>query len=246
MATEGKPLVNPIALKGCTARIGDLESPILDVSFVRLVVEAGEGWDSLPEGEALPVTLQLDRIQVPALAEVSARGEDWIRLSFESIKPSARAHMRAFLSPKKVGESIVEDWNTETLRHFHGLNESELWFEPEGAVLFTYLDSLDTDAQFLIRMAHTKGPLMAGKILRSDYINLNTIDGELSLIPLSDGEIYQKLGECRDIVTNFRPTAHLEYNLKQRLLKVISEYLYSTSRKVELAKMTNARSLSLS
>ena len=51
----------------------------------------------------------------------------------------------------------MEDWSTDKIRHFHGLNESELWFEPEGGVLFTYLDPLDTEAQFIVRMAHSKG-----------------------------------------------------------------------------------------
>ena len=139
----------------------------------------------------------------------------------------------------------MEDWSVDQIRHFHGLNESELWCEPDGAVLFTYLDAMDTDSQVIIRMAHSKGALIAGKILRKHYIELKSIDAELPFIALDDKEIYDRLGECRDIVTNFRPTVHLEYNLKQRLLRVISEYLYSTSRKVEMAKMTTARSLSL-
>jgi hypothetical protein len=62
------------------------------------------------------------------------------------------------------------------------------------------------------------------------------MDSELPLIPLTDREIYAKLGECRDIVTNFRPNGQIEYNLKQRMLKVISDNLYSTSHKVEMSQ----------
>jgi hypothetical protein len=243
---DRKELVNPIAVKDCFVLLGEHAAPVLDVSFVRLVLERGNaGWESAPEGEVLPLEFQLDRARFKASARLRAKGEGFIRLTFESMLPSARAHLRSFLSPKKVGESLVEDWSTDTIRHFHGLNESELWFEPEGGVLFTYLDPHDTEAQFIVRMAHSKSALIAGKILRREYIELKSLDHELPLIPLNDKEIYSKLGECRDIVTNFRPTGSIEYNLKQQLLRVISDYLYSTSRKVEMTQMTAARTLSL-
>ena len=245
MSKDTKSLVNPISVAGCSVRIGDVQGQILDLSFVRLVVTSDESWASVPEDKVLPIVLQLGTVTLEATAKIRAKNDAWIRLSFESIRPIARAHLRSFLSPKKIGESIIEDWSTDDIRHFHGLNEAELWFEPNGAVLFTYLDPLDTQAQFMIRMAHSKSALVAGKILRKDYIELSTIDGELPLIPLDDSEIYSKLGECRDIVTNFRPNAQLEYNLKQRLHRVISEYLYSTSRKVEMTRMGSARTLSL-
>lgn len=243
---ERKDLVNPIALRDCYVSLGDRKAPVLDVSFVRLVLGPGdEGWEAVPEGELLTLDFHLDRSSFKASARLHARGEGFLRLTLEAILPSARAHMRSFLSPKKVGESLLEDWSTDKIRHFHGLNESELWFEPEGGILFTYLDPFDTEAQFIVRMAHSKGALIAGKILRREYIELNSLNHELPLIPLNDKEIYSKLGECRDIVTNFRPTGSIEYNLKQQLLRVISEYLYSTSRKVEMTQMTAARTLSL-
>ena len=78
-------------------------------------------------------------------------------------------------------------------------------------------------------MVQSKPGLIAGKILRQDYIGLKSIDDELPFVLLDDKEVYLKLGECRDIVTNFRPTVHLAYNLKQQLLRVLSDYLYSTS-----------------
>jgi len=111
----------------------------------------------------LNMDFTLDNHRFSAPASIVAKGEGWIRLTFDKIVPSARAYLRSFLSPKKVGESIMQDWSTNRVRHFHGLNESELWCESDGAVLFTYLDALDTDCQFIIRMAHSKGALIAGK-----------------------------------------------------------------------------------
>ena len=262
MNEVARHLVNPIALARCTVRMvtaapvslatapaaaepqalgvtspegtADLAlARVLDISFVRLVIEDVEPWTSLTEGTPLAAEFRLDRTTFTAEVALRGRGEGWLRLGFEKIVPSARAHLRSFLSPKKIGESLVEDWRNDTTRHYHGLNESELWFNDSGGVLFTYLDQTDAEAQFIIRMADARATLRVGKILRREYMELNTIDAELPLIPLSDREIYSKLGECRDIVTNFRPSAQMEYNLKQRLLKVISDNLYSTSYKVE-------------
>lgn len=230
-----KSLVNPIALQNTLIYAGEHPAKLLDISFVRCVVESAPGWEELPEGESLTFEFQLDRYRFSAQATVKGKRDGWIRLAFDKIVPSARSHMRSFLSPKKIGESIVEDWRNASLRHYHGLNESELWFDPGGPVLFTYLDQSNADAQFILRTQDFKGPLHVGNITRKDYIELSTMEAELPLIPLSDRDIYQKLGECRDIVTNFRPTGQLEYNLKQRLLKVISDHLYSTSHKVDFS-----------
>lgn len=231
----GTPLVNAIALTNCVVRLGDATAKVLDLSHVRVVIEPKEPWLSALENEPLEQEFALDRYSFKALAAVVGKGDDWIRLGFEKIAPSARSHLKSFLSPKKIGESIISDWHNENLRHYHGLNESEVWFDPHGGgILFTYLDQLDLDAQFIIRMSETKGPLRVGKILRKDYMELNSLDSELPLIPLGDREIYTKLSECRDIVTNIRPTAQNEYSLKQRLLRAISESLYSTSHRVEM------------
>jgi hypothetical protein len=233
MEEYSRHLVNPIAVSQCTLQTGETSSRVLDISFVRVVIEEGEPWKSMAEGAPCATEFQLDRHRFAADVSIRGRGDGWVRLGFEKIVPSARAHLRSFLSPKKVGESLREDWRNEKTRHFHGLNESELWFDEVGGVLFTYLDQTDFDAQFIIRLSDPRGPLRVGKILRRDYMDLNRMDGELPLIPLSDREVYAKLGECRDIVTNFRPTAQVEYSLKQRLLKVCSDHLYSTSHKVD-------------
>jgi hypothetical protein len=245
MEDNSRHLVNPIAVAQCTLRFGETSARILDISFVRIVIEDGEPWSSMAEPQTTPTKAEfhLDRFRFQADVAIRGRGDGWIRLGFEKIVPSARAHLRSFLSPKKVGESLREDWRNEKVRHFHGLNESELWFDDMNGVLFTYLDQTDSEAQFIIRLGDPQGPLRVGKILRRDYMELNRIDGEMPLIPLSDREIYAKLGECRDIVTNFRPTAQVEYSLKQRLLKVISDHLYSTSHRVEFG--TGSRGLTI-
>jgi len=225
---------------GETQGVASATARVLDISFVRLVIEDCEPWTSLAEGAPVTAEFRLDRSVFNAEVAARGRGEGWLRLGFEKIVPSARAHLRSFLSPKKIGESLIEDWRNETIRHYHGLNESELWFNDAGGVLFTYLDQSDAEAQFIIRMSDARATLRVGKILRRDYMELNHIEADLPLIPLSDREIYAKLGECRDIVTNFRPSAQMEYNLQQRLLKVISDHLYSTSYRVERETPTRA------
>jgi hypothetical protein len=238
-------IVNPVAVKNCFATVSGIKASVLDISFVRLVLEAAEGWDQLPADQVLNVDLSLADCRFSAMGLVRARGEGWMRMSFEPLLPSARAHLRSFLSPKRVGESILEDWSTEEIRHFHGLNESELWFQPHGAVLFTYLDCVDTESQFIIRMSPKENVLIAGKVLRRDYIALKSIEDTLPFVFLDDKEVCLKLGECRDIITNFRPAGYLEYNLKQKLLRVISDYLYSTSRKVDMSQVSTMRTLPL-
>lgn len=246
------PLVNAIAMKDCIVRSGDGAARVLDISHLRVVIEAAEPWLSQPENEPLTADFTLDRSRFTATVTCRGRGPadaaTWLRLSFERILPSARSSLRAFLSPKKVGESLIEDQRSERWRHYHGLNESELWFDPDGGILFTYLDGSDAEspkpgqsaqpyqgAQFVIQLRDTRGPLRVGKLLRQDYMELKSADAEIPLLPLSDREAYAKLGECRDIVTNFRPSAPAEYGLKQRLLRSISETLYSTSHKVDMA-----------
>ena len=115
-----------------------------------------------------------------------------------------------------MGESIIEDWRDELIRHYHGLNDSELWFNQSGDVLFSYLDSADPGSQFVIRVGEGegegkgKGPLRAGKLARQDYIECASLERELPLIALSDRDAYARLSECRDVVTNFRPTGQME------------------------------------
>ncbi len=207
---------------------------MLDISYIRAVVEPEGPFGELTEGQSLLVAFELDRSRFSVNVTVRGKGAGWVRLDFPRLVPSVRAHLRSFLSPRKMGESILEDWKSGSLRHFHGLNESELWMDDTDGVLFTYLDQEDPESQFLIRVREARGPLSVGKVKRSDYMELSAIDGALTLQPLTDSEAYRKLSECRDIVTNFRPSIPTEYALKQRMLKIISETLYSTSRRVEM------------
>lgn len=241
--TSRKPLVNPVALQKCFAKFGEHQVAVMDVSFVRLVLAEPEEEIFPPLPQTFDLELHFDRFVFSATVSLQNRGDGWIRLHFEKIVPSARAHLRSFLSPKKVGESLIEDWRTDFVRHYHGLNEAELSFEPNGGILFSYSDFVDVDSQFVIRIAEIGGPLRAGKLLRKDYIRMSSIESELPLIGLTDRDIFIKLGECRDIVTNFRPSGQIEYNVKQRLLKVISDYLYSTSPKVEFSQPRPTRTV---
>lgn len=229
-STENKTLVNPLALSGCQVRSGDSAASLLDVSYVRIVTQDVPEWASFTERASLPIELSLDRYRFRVGASVQARGDGWMRLTLDTVLPSARASLRSFLSPKKIGESLLEDWRTDQARHFHGLNESELWFDGNGAVVFSYLDHRSPDSQFLLYIRDRRAVLRVGTMPRSQYMGLKGFEEEIPLLPLNDGEMYERVGECRDIVTNFRPVGQLEFHLKQRLLGLISEYLYSTTR----------------
>jgi len=230
-----KKLVNPVSLRGCFAEVGEDAVPISDISFLRVNLDlSAHPQVEFPEGP-FTVRLHLDRHQMLGEVSLAGKGTHWARLGFTRLVPSAGAHLRAFLSPKRVGESIIEDWRGESLRHYHGLNESELWFDADGQILFSYLDGADYRFQFVLRLPESKGNLQIGRMERSDYIKLEAWGDDLVLAPLNDRDVFQKLSDCRDIVTNFRPNGQHEYQLKQRLLKVISEALYSTGRKVAMA-----------
>jgi hypothetical protein len=231
----GKPLVNPVALKSCFAEYGEDLLPLADISFLRLNVNLdSEKKIAFPESK-FAIRLHLERHQLLTEVQLSSVSSGRARFTFTRLVPSAGAHLRAFLSPKRVGESVVEDWASDSIHHYHGLNESELWFDSEGQILFSYLDNVDYRFQFVLRLPEAKGALQIGRMARDRYIEMESWGSELLLEPLNDRDVFQKLSECRDIATNFRPTGQADYHLKQRLLKVISEALYSTGRKVAMA-----------
>ncbi len=239
-----KALVNPGALENCTAKCGELTFHVLDISFIRLVVD-GRVLDQMPQapevGEVLNFDFQLDRNRFTIGAVFRGKGANWARFSFEKMVPSAQAHLRAFLSPRKIGESIFKDWETGEHFHYHGLNECELWLSVKGPVLFTYLDPCDASSHFIVRVLDDKRAPDVGKVARQHYIEMAHFESELPLITLADRETYTKISECRDIITNFRPVTQKEYLLKQRLLKVMSDYLYSTSQRYQnSASMRNS------
>jgi hypothetical protein len=230
-----KNLVNPVATANCTIVLEDRVARVLDISLMRLVIEDEGVFSDELLSSPLPFDFFLERYRFSAIVKFQARGAGWMRFGIEKLLHKASADLRSFLSPKRIGESILEDWRNGPVRHYHGLGESELWIEQSGGMLFSYLDFADKNLQFIVRVSEDKGPILrVGKLPREDYIGLATLEQELPLIPLNDKELYLRLGECRDVVTNFRPTGQLEYNLKQRLLKILSENLYSTSRRVEM------------
>lgn len=232
-AISQRHLVNPVSLRNCAIQISDGAHQILDLSFLRVVVQETEGM-AFEEGALLNARFVLERHQFDVELRFRAKGRGWLRFEFERMVPSVQAHLRSFLSAKKVGESILVDAIGEGVSHYHGLNECELWSDPKGGILFTYLDPQDPKMQFVVRVADQNASLRVGRMSRAEFIELSDVDGELPLGSLTDREIYAKLGECRDIVTNFRPSGPEECALKQRLLKLVSDALYSTSNRVNM------------
>lgn len=228
-----KPLVNPVAVRNCFVKSADEVTGILDISFVRMVIESSPAWLEILSAPSVTLECAVDRFTFTAEVRMEGHGDHWIRLAFARLVLSAQANLRSFLSPKKVGESIIEDWRNEQFRHFHGLGESELWFDLGGGVFFSCLDLYDFNSQLIIQVKDAKAPLKVGKLLRKDYIAATNCEDDFALTPLNEKESYLRLGECRDIITNLRAIGSLEYNLKQRLLKLLSDHLYSTRHRVE-------------
>lgn len=233
--SQMKSLVTPGALERCTLAVLDSKLPLLDLSFLRVVAGDSEGvLETLqPEkGKSLPMVLHLDAFSIEVLGSFQSCGKGWIRFGLDSIVPSAHAKLRIFLNARKIGESIVEDWRTETLSHYHGLNETELWVDIDGGLTFLYLVPEKPTMQFIVRVKSNEERVKVGTILRQDYLDKMDMSGELPIRPLEEKENYGRLSECRDIVTNFRPTGQTEFHLKQRLLKFISDRLYASPRRV--------------
>ena len=226
-------LVTPGALHQCFAAWGEFKARVLDISFVRIVLEEMGNWPVLVEGQVIPMFFSMNGFEFAAEVKIQGRGEGWLRFQFEKLVPSAKSYLRSFLSPKKVGESMLEDNRVPEVRHYHGLNESELWFDKKGNVLFTYLDYLDSQYQFIFQANLESNSIKVGRLTRHEYMNLESISGELGLIPLDDKENYSRMSECRDIITNFRATGQIEFLLKQKILKLISDNLYSTGHRVD-------------
>lgn len=234
LAMEDKNLVNPVALRHCSVKFGDIEGKLLDLSVLRAVVEAPH-FPVLEVEQKLVLDFQLDREKFTAPVILKTSKDGRLRFCFDKLPHSAQASLKSFLSCRKIGESITEDWSMGGIRHFHGLSESEFWFDEAGRIVFTYLDDPTGNTQFLIRLLGETGSMRAGRILRKEYLDLTHIEAELPLLPVSDRELYLKLSECRDVITNFRPIGQKEYSLKQKLLKVMSDYLYSSHARIDLS-----------
>jgi hypothetical protein len=239
--TNIRNLVKPGCMNDCVVRWEEFSATVLDISFVRVVLKEVEEWPTLVEHQILPISFSLNGFDFVADLKIQGRGEGWTRFHFERLVPSGKSMLRSFLSPKKVGESLFEDSRATGVRHFHGLNESELWFDAQGNVLFTYLDHLDAKYQFLVQANLQIGSVKVGRLSRAHYMNMDSLSGELGLLPLNDRENYTRMSECRDIVTNFRPVGQTEYNLKQKLLKLVSESLYSTGHRVDFPMVRAVR-----
>lgn len=235
-------LVNGDSLQNSFLRVGERNFDLLDLSYLRIVVADSES--NLVEGaEAFSAELVLEHHRCQIQVSVKGVGAGWARLHFEKLPPSVRAGLHTFLSAKRVGKSLREDWRNQSVRHYHGLNESELWFDEEaGSVLFTYLENPEKETQVLIRAADPRSALSVGKVCRQDYLEWNRVDRDPNLIAFNDREAVTYLSDCRDIITNFRPQEKTEYHLKQRLLKWINEGLYSKGHRVEMVPMNSRAS----
>lgn len=254
MGSVPRALVNPVSLEKCTVVCGEAKTSILDLSPLRVVVSENEAESFSAMQGNVELSFSLDGLRfIAQLVKQTSGGSDkdgsqkaqWVRFAFDKLPPSGHALLRSFLTPKRIGESLLGDWKSEGLKHFHGLNESELWSQGDGLAFFTFLNPVQPEMQFIIRISEMRGPLLVGQIRRQDYMGLSQLDGDLPLVPMTDAELYTRLSECRDILTNFRPVDPDDFALKQRLLKSLSEALYSTSRRAELSsKRSSIRPLS--
>lgn len=230
MPNDTRSLVNPVSLIHCCLRVENQEIALRDLSFLRVVTDKSPL--EIEVGKPLDVEVKLDRQPVAATVVLQSVGGDFLRFSFSRLVPSGQAMLRSFLSARKIGESLIQDWRTEPRRHFHGLNESELWVGTDNEVLFSCLDQASGN-QFVLHISERLG-IRAGKLSRDEYMAIESIDATLPLKTApTDRDTYLKMGECRDILTNFRPITQVDYVLKARLLKAISDHLYSTSHRVE-------------
>ncbi len=236
-------IVNPISLENCRVRWNGEFSDILDLSFSRVVAKANPIWENIPAEEQVTLELILaggstgTTLSLPV--KLHSKNEQWVRFTLPSMPPKTASQLRYFLSPKRIGESLLKDWFEDTVWHFHGLNESELWLSNNGTILFTYLDTSNPNFQFIFRNT-ADGGIQVGRLERLHYMELTQLDGELPLLAVPDKEIFQKMSECRDIITNFRPTGQYEYNVKQKLLKIIGDQLYSTGNRSERPRSVTA------
>jgi hypothetical protein len=237
-------IVNPISLRNCRVSSGDKKFNLLDLSLVAFTVPLDPFLGS--PGEKNTFVFQLENRNFTVSAKLQKVENDLAYFEFDGIVPSCSAQLRAFLSPKKVGESIFEKEPSAQGRHFRGLNESEMWSDDSGGILFTYLDNQDVKYQFLLRARESRGPLTLGRIRRDEFKKLQGHHKEDSLIGLEGAEVYTKVSECRDIITNFRPTAHFDFGLKQKLLKLLSDYLYSSHYRRHIIQPLSSRNLTAS
>lgn len=251
--------MRPGTLDGCWIRCGDVETPLCDLSQLGAVVPPQPSWLALADGEAIPGTLRLEEKHFPVTLRregLAGSGDGAnVVLSFEALPPSARSQLRFFLSPKRIGESIALAHRGGRWRYASGLNGAGLWLDAGGdEAIFAALDSSNERSQLLVWLADGTSPVRLGLVSRSRYAErvarvleakespeaqtltaagaLGLVDRDLPVLPLNDRDTVLRLAECRDILTNFRPTDGDQGALKMRLLKGISESLYSASNRM--------------
>jgi hypothetical protein len=230
-----------------------------DLSQLGAVVPPQPSWLALVPGEAIPGTLWLERKSFPVTLRREGRvGSDdgaGVALVFEALPPSARAQLKFFLSPKRIGESMALAERGAKWRYAAGLNGAGLWLDVAGdEAIFAILDSSNERSQLLVWLVDRHSPVRLGLVSRARYEErvaqvvggkdsaeaerlsageaLGLVDKELPVLPLNDRDTVLRLSECRDVLTNFRPADGEQGALKMRLLKGISESLYSASNRM--------------
>lgn len=224
-------LVNGEVLKGCVLRWSEQQLPVLDVSYIRIVVKTNEV--ALPLDNTVQV-FELSLYKNILLFEgmVEKIGEGWARLRITKLPPSHISRLKLLLSPKIIGESIKLTLDEQTLKHYHGLNETDLWVTSHFAILFSFLDSEESKYQFIVRIQGDE--VQIGWIEREVYLELSDFNRPIPLKSLNEKLAYLRLCESRDIVTNLRPKTQQEYTVKQTLLKHVNEHLFFASRRAEM------------
>lgn len=212
------------ALRNCF--IETIEGPLAlrDLSFSRIVVD--QTGLSVPFSEFQPfeVEIILDKIHFKTHLVLQFQKDDWARLTFHQLSPSHQALLRCFLTARRVGESLAEDWRSGEMIHFHGINEAELWWDRKVGVLLTFLEPVCGDKQFVLHVSLQGGEVQAGSISRADYLSLPNLHSPL---PVKNEKVaLSQFEACKDIITNFRPASADQAQIKQLLLKAISDCFY--------------------
>lgn len=235
-----------------------METPLCDLSQLGAAVPPQPSWLALGEGENIPGTLELQDKHFPVTLRRLGRtgpGEGAnILLAFEALPPSARAQLKFFLSPRRIGESMALSHRGGRWHYASGLNGAGLWLDTSGdEAIFAALDSNER-SQLLVWLVDRHSPVRLGLASRARYEErvgqvlaakdtteaetvsaasaLGLADKELPVLPLNDRDTVLRLAECRDILTNFRPADGEQGAMKMRLLKGISESLYSASNRM--------------
>ena len=212
------------ALRNCYVETIEGQLAIRDLSFSRIILDQTPLSVPLSEFQPFEAEIILDKIRFKTSLVLQFQKDDWARLTYHQLSPSHQALLRSFLTARRIGESLAEDWRSEDLIHFHGINEAELWWDKNTGLFLTFLDSVAGDQQFVLRVSMQGEEVQAGSISRADYLSLSSLNSPL---PIQKEKVeLNQFEACKDIITNFRPASADQAQIKQVLLKAISDCFY--------------------